>query len=128
MSRVLRRLTQLNQQTATTSTPTSLRAASMYDKSTYFADHPPTIVRLEIKPHFEALTQQQKQYAHHLSRASFSGQRIILAQISPESLPIYDLIISLHKACAGDYKKLAERTSASQDDVTLWLEYAAQFL
>lgn len=100
----------------------------MYDKSTYFADHPPTIVRLEIKPHFEALTQQQKQYAHHLSRASFSGQRIILAQISPESLPIYDLIISLHKACAGDYKKLAERTSASQDDVTLWLEYAAQFL
>lgn len=100
----------------------------MYDISTYYADHPPTIVRLEIKPHFDALTQQQKQYAHHLSRASSAGQRIILAQISPESIPIYDLILEIHKSCNGNYQKLAKDVSISQEDVSLWLEYAAQFL
>lgn len=34
----------------------------------YRADSPPTVVRLEIKPHFDALTEQQKHYAHYLSR------------------------------------------------------------
>jgi len=33
----------------------------------YLADDPPTIVPLSIKPHFEALNQKQKKYAHHLS-------------------------------------------------------------
>ena len=52
----------------------------------YYADAPPTVgtvtlteeivdadegqvVTLAIKPHFEALTEQQKRYAHHLSRS-----------------------------------------------------------
>lgn len=33
----------------------------------YLADDPPTIVPLVIKPHFDALTTKQKEYAHHLS-------------------------------------------------------------
>lgn len=99
-----------------------------YDKSTYYADHPPTVVCLEIKPHFEALNKQQKQYAHHLSQASFAGQRVVLAQVSPESIPLYDLILELHKTCKGDYKQLVDKSGASQEDVQLYLEYAAQFL
>ena len=93
----------------------------MYDTSQYLADHPPTVVPLEIEPHFQALNKQQKQYAHHLSRASFAGQRVVLAQVSPESIPIYDLILTLHKACKGDYKKISEDTGVSSEDVTLWL-------
>ena len=38
------------------------------DKSLYLADDPPTMVKLEIAPHFNALNAQQKRYAHHLSR------------------------------------------------------------
>jgi hypothetical protein len=38
------------------------------DKSLYLADSPPTVVRLEIASHFNALNTQQKRYAHHLSR------------------------------------------------------------
>jgi dipeptidyl-peptidase III len=94
----------------------------------YLADSPPTVVRLEIAPHFNALNAQQKRYAHHLSRASFYGTRVTLAQVSPESIPIYDLIITIHKACKGDYKSLASSTGASDDAVRQWLEYAAQFL
>lgn len=37
-------------------------------KQLYLADAPPNVVKLEIKPHFEALTDKQKQYAHHISR------------------------------------------------------------
>lgn len=33
----------------------------------YLADNPPTVVPLTIKPHFEALTEKEKLYAHHLS-------------------------------------------------------------
>jgi hypothetical protein len=40
------------------------------DESTlkhYLADSPPSIVRLEINPHFEALSKQEKLYAHWIS-------------------------------------------------------------
>lgn len=33
----------------------------------YLADNPPTIVPLGIKPHFEALSDKEKLYAHHIS-------------------------------------------------------------
>lgn len=34
----------------------------------YLADSPPSIVRLEIESHFEALNDQQKRYAHFISK------------------------------------------------------------
>jgi dipeptidyl-peptidase-3 len=38
-------------------------------KQHYLADSPPTVVRLEIKPHFEALKDEKlKRYAHYMSR------------------------------------------------------------
>lgn len=97
-------------------------------RSHYLADKPPTVVRLEIKPHFEALSQKEKQYAHHLSRVAHHGTRITLAQVSPESEPIYDLILSLYTACDGDFDSLAKETGVDRDDVQLWLDYSAQFL
>ena len=39
------------------------------DLTQYYADAPPTIVKLAIKPHFDVLTEQQKLYAHHISRS-----------------------------------------------------------
>jgi dipeptidyl-peptidase-3 len=33
----------------------------------YFADDPPAVVPLAIKPHFEALSNKEKLYAHHIS-------------------------------------------------------------
>ncbi|KAL1952756.1 hypothetical protein VTO42DRAFT_4279 [Malbranchea cinnamomea] len=98
-------------------------------KQQYLADSPPTVVRLEIRPHFEALeTERHRRYAHHISRAAFLGTRITLRQVSPESEPIYDLIISLYRACDGDWKSLAEKAGVTQQDLQFFLEYAAQFL
>jgi hypothetical protein len=40
-------------------------------KQLYLADAPPNVVKLEIKPHFEALSDKQKRYAHHISRSDY---------------------------------------------------------
>jgi dipeptidyl-peptidase-3 len=34
----------------------------------YLADSPPTVVRLEIEKHFDALTDKQKRYSHFISK------------------------------------------------------------
>ena len=47
------------------STTMSLTAQEL---SQYLADAPPSVVRLEIAKHFEALTDSQKRYAHYISR------------------------------------------------------------
>ncbi|GAM87694.1 hypothetical protein ANO11243_057210 [Dothideomycetidae sp. 11243] len=97
-------------------------------KQQYFTDDPPTIVPLGIKPHFEALDATEQKYAHYISRASFSGTRIVLRQVSPESEPVYDMIIALHKSCGGDYSSLKKKAELSDEDLKHYLSYAAQFL
>ncbi|EEA27969.1 dipeptidyl peptidase, putative [Talaromyces marneffei ATCC 18224] len=98
-------------------------------KQHYLADSPPSVVRLEIKQHFEALKDESlKRYAHFMSRAAFQGTRVTLRQVSPESEPIYDLILSLHKAVGGDWRSLAEKTGVESQDLQYFLEYSAQFL
>ncbi|KAH6071110.1 dipeptidase [Parastagonospora nodorum] len=94
----------------------------------YLADSPPTIVPLAIKPHFEALSDKEKLYAHHISVACFAGTRIVLRQCSAESEHIYDFIIALHKHCRGDYTALAKEAGLSQEETDAYLNYAAQFL
>lgn len=54
-----------------TSAPVPAQAPESHvgiDTAKYLADHPPTVVPLSIKPHFEALTNEQKLYAHYISR------------------------------------------------------------
>ncbi|PVI08461.1 dipeptidyl-peptidase III [Periconia macrospinosa] len=94
----------------------------------YLADSPPTVVPLAIKPHFEALTDKEKLYAHHISVACYAGTRIVLRQVSSEAEDIYDFIIALHKHSKGDYSTLAKDAGLSQDDIDAYLNYAAQFL
>jgi dipeptidyl-peptidase III len=53
---------------------------------------------------------------------------VTLRQVSPESEPIYDLIVALYTACKGNWKTLAKKTGASEDEVNGFLEYATQFL
>lgn len=94
----------------------------------YLADSPPSTVKLEIKKHFEALNDKQKHYAHYISRAAFTGTRITLRQVSPESELIYDLIITLHKANNGEWADLAKKAGVSEEDLKHFLDYSAQFL
>ncbi|KAH6691279.1 dipeptidyl-peptidase [Plectosphaerella plurivora] len=96
--------------------------------SQYLTDAPPSVVRLEIEPHFENLTDKQKRYAHFISKASLAGNRIVLRQVSPESENIYDFIISLHKASGGDWEGLAKKAGVDETQLNHFFSYAAQFL
>ncbi|KAF5112735.1 hypothetical protein DV454_004038 [Geotrichum candidum] len=92
----------------------------------FYADTNAPVCNLEVKEHFELLTEKEKRYAHHISRASHYGTRVVLRQVSPESEKIYDIILEVHAAIGGDWDKLTEKVSA--DDLKLFLEYASQFL
>ncbi|KAF4984185.1 hypothetical protein FZEAL_583 [Fusarium zealandicum] len=107
---------------------TSAIAMNSHELVHYLADQPPSVVRLEIQKHFDALSDKQKRYAHFISKAAFAGTRIVLRQISPESEPIYDLILALHKSAKGDWNALAKKADVEEAEVTRFLEYAAMFL
>lgn len=93
--------------------------------SDYLADTKAPVCRLEVKTHFELLTEKEKRYAHHISRASHWGTRVVLRQVSPEAESIYDLILEIEKATAGNFESIE---GVSAEDLTFFLEYAAQFL
>ncbi|RDW94407.1 putative dipeptidyl peptidase 3 [Coleophoma crateriformis] len=94
----------------------------------FLADSPPSTVNLEIKKHFDALTDQEKRYAHFISKAAFAGTRITLRQVSPESTDIYDFIISLYKSCDGDWASLQKKAEITEQELNSFLEYSTQFL
>ncbi|PMD17494.1 putative dipeptidyl peptidase 3 [Hyaloscypha hepaticicola] len=98
------------------------------DLKHFLADSPPSTVNLEIKKHFDALTDQQARYAHYISRSAFTGMRITLRQTSPESESIYDFIIELYKASNADWKSLQKQAGISDEELKYFLEYAAMFL
>jgi dipeptidyl-peptidase-3 len=61
-------------------------------------------------------------------RASFAGNRIVLRQVSPESEPIYDFILALHRTAGDDWKALADKAGVDEQGLSAFLQYAAQFL
>lgn len=63
-----------------------------------------------------------------VNSACWNGSRIIFRQLSPEAEDIYDLIISLHQSCSGDWKTLGQKAGVPEQDVNHFLDYAAQFL
>ncbi|PQE06369.1 putative dipeptidylpeptidase III protein [Rutstroemia sp. NJR-2017a WRK4] len=94
----------------------------------FLADSPPSVVRLEIKKHFEALSDKEKRYAHYISQAAVSGIRIVLRQVSPEAEHIYDFIVELYNSCDGDWSAAQKKAGVSDEDLKYFLEYAACFL
>lgn len=93
----------------------------------YYADTNAPVTPLEAKHHFELLTDKEKHYAHHMSRASHFGTRVVLRQVSPESEHIYDMILSLHSTVNGVYDQ-STFPDVSAEDLKYYLEYASQFL
>ncbi|VVT46966.1 uncharacterized protein SAPINGB_P001476 [Magnusiomyces paraingens] len=101
--------------------------STMAPAAHYYADTKAPITPLEVKHHFELLADNDKHYAHHMSRASHFGTRVVLRQVSPESETIYDIILSLHATVKGIYDETTLKDASAQD-VQYYLEYASQFL
>ena len=86
------------------------------------------ITRLVIGKVFDKLTHQEQLYAHHLSRASWHGTRIVLQQVSPEAEDIFDFIIEVYRSLSGSWSTLAAVSGIAASDANAFEEYAAQFL
>ncbi len=84
-----------------------------------------TITCLLSSPTLTVLT---RCLAHYISRAAFTGTRITLRQVSPESEDIYDFIIELYQAGNGDWSAVQEKAGITAEDLQHFLEYATQFL
>jgi hypothetical protein len=110
---------------------------------------PPNISLLSPGDLFDQLSTEEKFYAHYsaqyglasflmpslipiYNRAAWSGTRIILQQVSPESQAIFDYILELCRVCVtectGDWTKMANRYNVAMADVESFLNYAAIFL
>ena len=61
-------------------------------------------------------------------RSAFTGTRVTLRQVSPESEAIFDFIIELYKAFNGDWTAAQRKSGISDDDLKYFLEYSAMFL
>jgi dipeptidyl-peptidase-3 len=62
------------------------------------------------------------------NRAAWHGARVILRQVSPESIGIFDFILELYASCSGDWAALEAEGYLSQPDCNAFLEYSAAFL
>ena len=60
---------------------------------------------LECKEAFDTLSNQERTYAHYLSRAAWEGSLIVLLQTSPESAPFCLLIQQLFQHDSMDQLK-----------------------
>jgi dipeptidyl-peptidase-3 len=84
--------------------------------------------QLSIKDVFDRLSDRERLYAHHLSRAAWHGARIIMRQTSPESTGIFDLVLELHKACDGQWDVFIDRFGVTIEELDLFLDYAGMFM
>ncbi|KAK6353832.1 hypothetical protein TWF730_008255 [Orbilia blumenaviensis] len=107
---------------------THLRYQNMSVPSHLLADEKAPVCRLEIQPHFDNLSAKEKLYAHHISKASFAGTRVVLRQVSPESEPLFDLILTVARHVGNDFSKIVEACSVTEDEKEKFVEFGSQVL
>ncbi|KAH8813356.1 peptidase family M49-domain-containing protein [Xylogone sp. PMI_703] len=100
----------------------------MHDtKELHLTPHP-RIHALDIQQAFQGLSEKEKNYAHYMSRAAWHGTRIILRQVSVESVGIFDLIMELYNFCSGNWNVFLGGDGITRDELGAFLDYAATFL
>ncbi|KAJ3045107.1 hypothetical protein HDV00_011832 [Rhizophlyctis rosea] len=112
-------------------------AAAQINASLYFADTDAPICRLEVKKHFDSLSEKEAKYAHHISLASWAATKALSSTVSPESPQLYELFIELFtdpssasgpKTIRKDLADWKARAEVSEQAWSYFLEYAAQSL
>jgi len=85
------------------------------------------VVQLECRTAFENLSNKEKCYAHHLSKASWYGGLIVLVQTSVESAQLFSLLHQVyHQEPIEDLKKIAlEKCGLTEDEFTAILVFTS---
>lgn len=78
------------------------------------------IVNLDCETAFNALTNEEKLYAHYLSQAAWKGGLIVLLQTSPESPLIFALLHEIFSnESIDDLKKSSLQVGVTEDEFTV---------
>ena len=78
------------------------------------------VVELDCSVAFKALTNQEKLYAHYLSKASWYGSLVVLIQTSPEAPLIFQLLYRLfHGETVSSLREKAISLTFTEDDFTV---------
>lgn len=78
---------------------------------------------------WNALSDQEKLYAHYLSQASWAGTKICMRQLSVESIPIFELFNALFHANGGanGLKSKALAAGVDESDYAGFMQYVLNF-
>ncbi|KAH6566456.1 hypothetical protein BASA60_009477 [Batrachochytrium salamandrivorans] len=103
----------------------------------FLTDTDTPISRMQVKPHFDALTDTEKKYAHFIGQASWAGAGIVAASMSPYAPAIVTLFLDLFTVPETrrssspkmvDMATLQAKSGASEVSWKHFLEYASQVL
>ncbi|KAG8233762.1 hypothetical protein J437_LFUL003833, partial [Ladona fulva] len=98
---------------------------NMVNTSPYVLPLDQPVVALDCTSAFNALTGQEKKYAHYLSRAAWNGGLVVLVQTSPESPLIHSLLhrIFIEKPLSEIKKTALDDAALSEDEFKAILIY-----
>jgi hypothetical protein len=81
---------------------------------------------LDVREAFTGLTDQEKMYAYWVGRASWEGSLICLRQCSPESIPIFCLMMTIFSSRPmEEILQSAKASGMSDEDISQILVYVA---
>lgn len=87
------------------------------------------ICALEADETFRGLTDRERWYAYWIARASWDGSLICLTQTSPESAPIFCLLLAAFRAQPiEELLSTALASGLTEEEVNFAMTYAAAFL
>ncbi|CAD6186254.1 unnamed protein product [Caenorhabditis auriculariae] len=102
--------------------------SSTVDRSLFVLPNESPVCLLDCTDAFKGLTDQEKKYAHYISKASFDGALSVFLQVSPESPAIFYVLYHLFKAEPIEtLKQKALTVGFSEDEWTALLVYTAGF-
>ncbi|CAH7671578.1 peptidase family M49-domain-containing protein [Phakopsora pachyrhizi] len=107
--------------------------SSSLNRSRYEPDREPPICSLNITESFEGLTNDERLYAHWMSRASWHGARLIMNQWTPRAEQLYNFITCVFGSTddptrLSSFQSLKSQSSLRDQEWNDLLDYCSQVL
>ncbi|KAK6058892.1 peptidase family M49 [Cooperia oncophora] len=105
-----------------------MSCAAEIDRSLHILPNESPVCVLDCVDAFNALTKKEKEYAHHLSKASYDGGLAVFLQVSPESAGLFVTFYRMFRAeSIEELKEKALQCGFTEEEWDGFLVYVAGF-